>query len=192
MKKITEIAQIGDPILRKTTNKVKVEDIKSRKIKNLIKNLIFHMKKANGAGLAANQIYSNSRICVLEMLNNPRYKNMPDIPLKVLINPKINIIDSKSSFSSYEGCLSVPNLRGKVNRYSKINVEYFDENANYIKEDIQGLQSIVYQHEIDHLDGILFIDKVKENKSLVTYSNFLKYHANDYQIELENYIKSFN
>ena len=88
------------------------------------------MKMFNGAGLAANQIYYNYRICVFEIKNNKRYKHLPKIPLKILINPKIKILDKNSTFDSYEGCLSVPNLRGMVKRFTEIKVEYYDEKLN--------------------------------------------------------------
>ena len=85
------IAQIGDPILRKKTFEVKPNTILSKRVQNIIKNLIFVMRKFNGAGLAANQIFYNMRICVIEVKNNKRYKHIPDIPLTVLINPKIKV-----------------------------------------------------------------------------------------------------
>ena len=74
------------------------------------------MRKLNGAGLAANQIFYNLRICVIELENNKRYKHLPNIPLTVLINPKIKILNKNATFNSYEGCLSVPNLRGIVKK----------------------------------------------------------------------------
>ena len=134
------------------------------------------MREANGAGIAANQIYEKYRICVVEIMNNQRYKHLDNIPLKVLINPKITIDKKASIFNSYEGCLSVPNIRGKVKRYNKINLVYFNIEGKLINENISGLEAIVYQHEIDHLDGFLFTDKVTDNFSLVTYDNSIKYY----------------
>ncbi len=184
------IAQIGHPVLRKKTKTVPINYIKKNKFQSLIDNLISTMKIANGAGLAANQIYAPYRICCLEVMNNSRYKHLEDIPLKVLINPIIKVIDESDTFDSYEGCLSVPNLRGKVKRFKKINIRYYDREANYIEENIIGLPSIVYQHEIDHLDGILFTDKVYDNSTLVTYSNYLEYHQKKYEKELTKFIES--
>ena len=181
------IAQIGHPILRKKTKDIPINEIKSENTQKIIEKMIKTMRKHNGAGLAANQIYEPIRICIIEVLDNPRYKHLNTIPLKVLINPKVVIKKDSATFNSYEGCLSVPNLRGKVKRYNTINVTYYTKDAKKITEDIKGLESIVYQHEIDHLDGYLFTDKVEDNSTLVTYENYQKYYEEEYKKELENF-----
>ena len=181
------IAQIGHPILRNKTKDIPINEIKSENTQKIIEKMIKTMRKHNGAGLAANQIYEPIRICIIEVLDNPRYKHLNTIPLKVLINPKVIIKKDTATFNSYEGCLSVPNLRGKVKRYNTINVTYYTKDAKKITEDIKGLQSIVYQHEIDHLDGYLFTDKVEDNSTLVTYENYQKYYEEEYKKELENF-----
>ena len=181
------IAQIGHPILRNKTKDIPVNEIKSENTKKIIEKMIKTMRMHNGAGLAANQIYEPIRICIIEVLDNPRYKHLNTIPLKILINPKVIIKKDTATFNSYEGCLSVPNLRGKVKRYNTINVTYYTKDAKKITEDIKGLESIVYQHEIDHLDGYLFTDKVEDNSTLVTYENYQKYYEEEYKKELENF-----
>ena len=181
------IAQIGHPILRNKTKDIPINEIKSENTRKIIERMIKTMRKHNGAGLAANQIYEPIRICIIEVLDNPRYKHLNTIPLKVLINPKVIIKKGTATFNSYEGCLSVPNLRGKVKRYNTINVTYYTKDAKKITEDIKGLESIVYQHEIDHLDGYLFTDKVEDNSTLVTYENYQKYYEEEYKKELENF-----
>ena len=181
------IAQIGHPILRNKTKDIPINEIKSENIQKIIEKMIKTMRKHNGAGLAANQIYEPIRICIIEVLDNPRYKHLNAIPLKVLINPKVIIKKDTATFNSYEGCLSVPNLRGKVRRYNTINVTYYTMDAKKITENIKGLESIVYQHEIDHLDGYLFTDKVEDNSTLVTYENYQKYFEEEYKKELENF-----
>ena len=181
------IAQIGHPILRNKTKDIPINEIKSENTQKIIEKMIKTMRKHNGAGLAANQIYEPIRICIIEVLDNPRYKHLNTIPLKVLINPKVIIKKDTATFNSYEGCLSVPNLRGKVKRYNTINITYYTKDAKKITEDIKGLESIVYQHEIDHLDGYLFTDKVEDNSTLVTYENYQKYYEEEYKKELENF-----
>ena len=181
------IAQIGHPILRNKTKDIPINEIKSENTQKIIEKMIKTMRKHNGAGLAANQIYEPIRICIIEVLDNPRYKHLNTIPLKVLINPKVIIKKDSATFNSYEGCLSVPNLRGKVKRYNTINVTYYTMDAKKITENIKGLESIVYQHEIDHLDGYLFTDKVEDNSTLVTYENYQKYYEEEYKKELENF-----
>ena len=187
MIKDLNIAQIGHPILRNKTKDIPINDIKSANTQKIIEKMIKTMRKHNGAGLAANQIYEPIRICIIEVLDNPRYKHLNTIPLKVLINPKVIIKKDTATFNSYEGCLSVPNLRGKVRRYNSINVTYYTMDAKKITENIKGLESIVYQHEIDHLDGYLFTDKVEDNSTLVTYENYQKYYEEEYKKELENF-----
>ena len=181
------IAQIGHPILRNKTKDIPINEIKSENTKKIIEKMIKTMRMHNGAGLAANQIYEPISICIVEVLDNPRYKHLNTIPLKVLINPKVIIKKDTATFNSYEGCLSVPNLRGKVRRYNSINVTYYTMDAKKITENIKGLESIVYQHEIDHLDGYLFTDKVEDNSTLVTYENYQKYYEEEYKKELENF-----
>ena len=181
------IAQIGHPILRNKTKDIPINEIKSENTQKIIEKMIKTMRKHNGAGLAANQIYEPISICIVEVLDNPRYKHLNTIPLKVLINPKVIIKKNSATFNSYEGCLSVPNLRGKVKRYNTINVTYYNMDAKKVTEDIKGLESIVYQHEIDHLDGYLFTDKVEDNSTLVTYENYQKYYEEEYKKELENF-----
>ena len=181
------IAQIGHPILRNKTKDIPINEIKTEKTQKIIEKMIKTMRKHNGAGLAANQIFEPIRICIIEVLDNPRYKHLNTIPLKVIINPKIIIKKDTATFNSYEGCLSVPNLRGKVKRYNTINVTYYNMDAKKITEDIKGLESIVYQHEIDHLDGYLFTDKVEDNSTLVTYENYQKYYEEEYKKELKNF-----
>ena len=187
MIKDLNIAQIGHPILRNKTKDIPINDIKSDNTQKIIEKMIKTMRKHNGAGLAANQIYEPIRICIIEVLDNPRYKHLNTIPLKILINPKVIIKKDTATFNSYEGCLSVPNLRGKVRRYNSINVTYYTMDAKKITENIRGLESIVYQHEIDHLDGYLFTDKVEDNSTLVTYENYQKYYEEGYKKELENF-----
>ena len=187
MFKDLNIAQIGHPILRNKTKDIPINDIKSDNTQKIIEKMIKTMRKHNGAGLAANQIYEPIRICIIEVLDNPRYKHLNTIPLKVLINPKVIIKKDSATFNSYEGCLSVPNLRGKVRRYNSINVTYYTMDAKKITEKIKGLESIVYQHEIDHLDGYLFTDKVEDNSTLVTYENYQKYYEEEYKKELEKF-----
>ena len=112
---IRKIIEIGHPALREIAKAVPKADIASKKIQRLVEDLIDTMRYANGAGLAATQIAVPLRGCVIEVKKNPRYPYTPDIPLTVLINPKITFLTDKR-IAVYEGCLSVPNLRGQVER----------------------------------------------------------------------------
>jgi peptide deformylase len=184
---IKEIARIGEPILRQKTRDLTLEEIKSDKTQNFIDDLIETMRAANGAGLAANQIFSSLRICAIEVHNNPRYPYKPNIPLSILINPKIETVGN-DVFENYEGCLSVPDLRGRVQRYCQMKLKYYNRDGESISQKIKGISAGTYQHEIDHLDGKLFIDRVLDPKSLCTWETFKKYHERDVANEVKTIV----
>ncbi|CAK0752327.1 Peptide deformylase 2 [Gammaproteobacteria bacterium] len=157
---ILEIATIGQPVLREASRPVcSREELASSKIQNLIDDLIDTMHNANGIGIAANQVYQAIRICVIHVKENPRYPRMSEIPLTVLVNPRIELM-SDQTFISYEGCLSVPNVRGEVPRFEYIRITAWDRNGQDICFEVKGMEANVYQHECDHLNGKLFVDKV--------------------------------
>ena len=171
MKRILNIAQIGASVLRESTKRLKREELLSPPIQEFIDDLIHTMRSANAAGLAANQVHQSLRICAIEVKDNPRYPYRPNIPLTILVNPDLSPA-SELMFDNYEGCLSVPNLRGKVKRHFEIRVEAMDRFGNSISETVRGMTAATYQHEVDHLDGKLFLDRVEDSKSLVTWENF--------------------
>ena len=122
---IRAILQIGNPALRQVADPVDVSQIQSDEIQALIDDLIETMRHANGAGLAATQVADPLRICIIEVNKNPRYPYKPDIPLTVLINPKVTFL-TEERVNVYEGCLSVPNMRGRVDRCPEILIEALD------------------------------------------------------------------
>ncbi len=144
-------------------------------MQSFIDDLIETMHDANGAGIAANQVYEPVRICALHVQNNPRYPYKPNIPLTVLVNPVIEKL-SEETFDNYEGCLSVPNLRGVVPRVVHIRVTAQDRMAQPLSFEVKGLTAGTYQHELDHLDGLLFVDRVVDTKTLATWADFERFH----------------
>src|SRR3954467_10392096 len=118
---IRKIAQIGHPVLRQRAREVTREELASPAMQQFIDDLIETMRDADGAGLAAIQVYEPIRICAIEVRNNPRYPYKPPIPLTVLINPVLTAVGDEQ-FANYEGCLSVPNLRGMVKRSVHVHV----------------------------------------------------------------------
>lgn len=176
---IRNIIQIGNPKLRVIAKEVSVNEIASEKIQNLIDDLIETMRDANGAGLAATQIGESLRICVIEVKNNIRYPYKPNIPLTVLINPVITYL-SEDNLKLYEGCLSVPNIRGEIERCAKIRVQFLDRYGSKIDIISQGITAGTFQHEVDHLDGILFLDKVKNPHKITTIKEFSKFHEKNF------------
>ena len=134
---LLKIAQVGHPVLRTPTQELTRRNSLHLRPSGFIDDMIETMRDANGAGLAANQVYVSKRICIMEVGNNPRYPYKPKIPLTVLINPKITPIGSET-FSNFEGCLSVPNLRGRVTRHAHIQVEAMDREGNSMQFETKG------------------------------------------------------
>jgi peptide deformylase len=172
---IRKIATIGHPILRQVARKVTREELASPAMQTLIDDLIETMRDANGAGLAANQIYEPVQIAAVEVKDNPRYPYKPNYPLTLVVNPTIErLVDE--TFLNYEGCLSVPNLRGEVPRYPHIRIRAWDRHGKDLDFELKGLIAGVFQHELDHLAGRLFVDGVTDPRSLTTWADFDRYH----------------
>lgn len=172
---IRKIASIGHPVLRERARDLSREELASPAIQQFIDDLIETMRDANGAGLAANQVYEPIRICAIEVSNNPRYPYKPNIPLTVLVNPRIELLGDET-FDNYEGCLSVPNLRGLVPRHVRARVRALDREGAEIDQVVAGLSAGTYQHEVDHLDGMVFLDRVRDSRSLCTWTEFERFH----------------
>jgi peptide deformylase len=172
---VLEIAQIGEPVLRTPAREVGRDELESAEIQQFIDDLIATMRHANGAGLAANQVFRPIRICAIEVGDNPRYPYKPKIPLTILVNPKLTPIGD-DTFVNYEGCLSVPDLRGEVPRHARLRVQALDRHGNEIDIEVAGITAGTYQHEVDHLDGKLFVDRVVDTKTLCTWKGFKTHH----------------
>lgn len=168
------ILAIGDPELRRRADPVPAAAVASRRVQDVIDDLIDTMREANGAGLAATQIGELLRIAVMEVTDNPRYPYKPSIPLTVAINPLIEPLDDEL-VEINEGCLSVP-LRGNVRRHVNIRVRYLDREGVEHDEVKRGLTAGTWQHECDHLDGVLFIDRVEDPTTLATWREFDAHH----------------
>lgn len=155
---IREVLSIGHPALREVAQDVPLAEVGSAQVQALIDDLVATMRHANGAGLAATQVGEPVRIAVMEVGDNPRYPYKPRIPLTVAINPVIEPLDDEQVVIN-EGCLSVP-LRGEVRRHVNVRVRYLDRDGAEHDEVIRGLTAATWQHECDHLDGVLFIDRL--------------------------------
>lgn len=187
---VLEILQVGHPLLRKVATHVTPEELKNTKTQRFIDNLIETMRHANGAGLAATQVGIPLRICVIEVNQNPRYPYKPNIPLTVLVNPILTPIGHET-FQNYEGCLSVPNLRGIVPRYGRLKVAAVDRNGTPISEEVSGFKAGTYQHEVDHLNGQLFIDRVKDPKTFATWQEYERHHKDEFVKYAQTVIQRF-
>jgi peptide deformylase len=172
---IREIVEIGDPVLRERAREVSPEELRSPDIQTLIDDLIETRRAANGAGLAAPQVGESVRIAVAEVDDvNPRYPYKPPIPLTVIVNPEFEPVGSET-VEINEGCLSVPDLRGVVERHVEIRLRYLDRDGAPHEEVKRGLTAGTFQHEVDHLDGTLIVDRA-DPRTLMTWAQFERHH----------------
>jgi peptide deformylase len=172
---VREIVTVGHPVLRERARDVTTAELLTADTQRFIDDLIDTMRHANGAGLAANQVGVPVRIAAIEVGDNPRYPYKPRIPLTVVVNPIIEPIDDEL-VEINEGCLSVPNLRGSVMRHVNIRVRYLDRDGSAHDEIKRGLTAGTFQHETDHLDGVLFLDRVVDPRTFTTWEQFERFH----------------
>jgi peptide deformylase len=171
---IRKIAQIGHPVLRQVARELTREELASPGMQAFIDELVETMRDADGAGLAAIQVYEPVRICAIEVRNNPRYPYKPPIPLTILVNPVLTPVGDEQ-FENNEGCLSVPNLRGAVKRHVHVRVQAWDRHGHPIDETVHGLKAGTYQHEVDHLNGKIFVDRA-DPSTFATWTEFERHH----------------
>ena len=157
-----EILRMGDPRLRMKARAV--DRFSDDKLANLITDMLDTMKAFDGAGLAALQIGVALRVVIFGIDKNPRYPDAPPVPLTILINPEISPAGEEMN-SDWEGCLSVPGMRGRVPRYTRIRYRGLDADGREIDREAQGFHARVVQHECDHLDGILYPDRIDDRES---------------------------
>jgi peptide deformylase len=172
---VRPIATIGHPVLRERAREVTADELRGAAVQGLIDDLIDTMRDANGAGIAANQVHETLRVAVVEVRDNPRYPYKPPIPLTIVVNPVITTLDDEL-VEINEGCLSVPNLRGNVHRHVNIRLQYLDRDGVAHDEVKRGLTAGTFQHELDHLDGRLFVDRVTDPTTFTTWEQFERFH----------------
>jgi peptide deformylase len=168
MMAIRKIAQLGEPVLRRIARELRPDELALPSTRRLIEDLVETMRDADGAGLAAPQIYESVQLVVIEVRENPRYPGAERIPLTVLANPKLTplvgtagaALRDEDAIALYEGCLSVSGVRGRVRRPRHVRVEALNEQGEPVAFEWQGFRAAVVQHETDHLFGTLFVDRV--------------------------------
>jgi peptide deformylase len=168
-----EIAQIGNPILRKIAQPIPIEDIGNKEIQSLIDILITTAQDANGVGIAAPQISQSCRLFIVASRPNPRYPYAPLMQPTAMINPEI-IAHSSDMVKDWEGCLSVCGKRGLVSRYKTITVKYFTRDGQLQTRKFSDFVARIIQHELDHLNGILFVDRIKNPNDIYTEEEYQK------------------
>ncbi len=171
---ILKVARLGHPVLRKITTPLSTAEIQSASIQRLIDDMIETMKEYSGVGLAADQVHESKQIAVLEVADNPRYPEKPRVPLTVLINPRITQL-SEETEEDWEGCLSIPDLRGRVPRFKSIRVQAYDREGRELDFVAHGFHARVIQHEWDHLNGKVYLDRMRDLSSLAFLAEFARF-----------------
>lgn len=168
---IRKVARMGNPVLRKVARQLSLEEIRSPEFKRLLKDMVDTMNEYGGIGLAAPQIHESVAVAIIEyQAGESRYEDESDtvpssgseteMPLSVFVNPVITVLDP-SEKGYWEGCLSIPEIRGLVYRPQKIRVDYLDQDGKKKSVVAEGFLATVFQHELDHLAGVLFVDRIK-------------------------------
>jgi peptide deformylase len=150
---------MGHPVLRERAKPV--ENLATAELRALVQDMKDTMASLNGAGLAAPQIGVSQRVVIFGVEANPRYPDAEEVPFTVLVNPKITLL-TREVEEGWEGCLSVPGMRGVVPRYTKLRYTGFDPEGNPIDREAEGFHARVVQHECDHLDGILYPQRMTD------------------------------
>jgi len=171
---ILKVARMGHPVLRRVAEAVPVDEIQSSPLQRLIDDMIETCREYDGAGLAAPQVHVSKRVALIEVHDNPRYPDAEELSLTIVINPAIEHIDPTRQLV-WEGCLSVPDLRGLVPRSKAIRLRGLDRDGEPLDITLEGFPAAVVQHECDHLDGKLYLDRMESMETLSFLPEFDRY-----------------
>ncbi|MFO7654926.1 MAG: peptide deformylase [Candidatus Krumholzibacteriia bacterium] len=159
---IRKVARMGHPVLRQKCAPIDPQKIAGPEVQRLIGDMLETMIEYSGVGLAAPQVYEPVRLVIAGGEEDEQGRSQ----LRVLINPEITVTDEDERLGMYEGCLSIPGMRGYVERPASIHVKGYDEKGARVEFDLEGFPAIVMQHECDHLDGVLYIDRMEDTRKL--------------------------
>ncbi|MFA6600392.1 MAG: peptide deformylase [Candidatus Omnitrophota bacterium] len=168
-----ELAKIGNPVLRKKLEQVDPGILSDRKFRKLLKDMADTMRAAEGVGLAANQVGKDLAVAVIECKSNVRYPEEDTIPLEFYLNPVI-IDYSEEKINGWEGCLSIPGYRGLVARSASVTFEAVDSSGESVRRTVSGFWARVLQHEVDHLNGLFYMDRMADLQNWVHLDEFNK------------------
>jgi peptide deformylase len=153
------VLKMGDPLLRQVA--APVRELATAELRALVADMDETMRALNGAGIAAPQIGVSLRVVIFELKDNPRYAQITPVPYTVLVNPTVTPLGSDEE-EGWEGCLSVPGLRGLVPRYRRVRYQGYSPDGTPLDRTVEGFHARVVQHEVDHLDGILFPQRIRD------------------------------
>jgi peptide deformylase len=176
---ILKIARMGHPVLRSKPSALEPAEIRATAVQRLIDDMLETMHEYRGIGLAATQVHERRRLFVAGIEEEEGAGGRErDLPVFVFINPEIKAVGGETT-EDWEGCLSVPDLRGRVPRHSHIKIRALDRRGARFDMDVRGYVARVLQHEADHLDGKLFVDRMKSLESLSYLEEFAKFRSKD-------------
>jgi len=170
---ILKVARMGHPVLRERARPIAKSDLRDPLMQKLIDDMIDTMHEYHGVGLAAPQVHEGFRLFVALLDDEPG----PKSEATVIINPEI--VPSGAKEEGWEGCLSIPDIRGMVPRFTEIGVSALDRNGKPLELRLKNFPARVVQHETDHLDGVLFFDRMTSMQSLTFLDEYSRYHAKD-------------
>ncbi|MBI5197790.1 MAG: peptide deformylase [Nitrospirae bacterium] len=173
---VLNVLRLGNPVLRQRSEEVPIEELSQKSFQRFIHDMVDTMREFDGVGLAAPQVGELIRMVVIESEDNPRYPGSPEIPLMVLINPVLRPLTEEKGLG-WEGCLSLPGLRGQVPRFREVSVEGIDPEGRPLKFEAKNFFAVVIQHEVDHLDGIVYLDRMEDMGTLSYLEEFQQFYA---------------
>lgn len=171
MSQIQEIVQLGAEILRLQAKQV--QDITSSEIVAIISDMFSTLAVTNGVGIAAPQISASWRMMIIASRPSERYPNAPEMEPVLMVNPSFEPVGNMRE-KDWEGCLSIPGIRAKVPRFTRIKVKYTNSNGDSVGQVFDGFIARVFQHEYDHLDGLVYLDRVENNRDIISEVEFKK------------------
>ncbi len=178
MGRVLKVREVGDPVLSIKCKEVDIKNI-DKEVLEEIEDLKETLNYTEGYGIAGPQIGINKRIIIIQIKKEKcTYKDCEDIPTTVMINPTWRKLSEETN-TEFEGCLSIPYIRGKVERYTNIEVTYYNEKGEKIVKEVKGFTARDIQHECDHLDGIVFLEKVKEHNGFATKEMINKFNLRE-------------
>jgi len=166
---LRQIAQLGQPVLRRVADRI--DDPAAPAVQRLIDDLLVTVAEVDGVGIAAPQVYESLSLFIVASRPNPRYPYAPQMEPTAIINPEI-LWRSDEMEKGWEGCLSIPGLRGPIPRHRRIGVRYLARTGELREEEFEGFLARVFQHEFDHVQGLVFVDRLESTRELVTEKEF--------------------
>jgi peptide deformylase len=175
---ILKVARLGHPVLRRVAEPVPSDVILTTRFQQFLDDMVETMREYDGVGLAAPQVHVSQQVAVLEVTKHPRYPEAPSVPLTILINPKVTVL-TQETVDGWEGCLSIPEMRGVAPRYKELRVEALDRHSKPLDFMAKDFHARVIQHEYDHLQGKVYVDRMPSLETLCYLLEWQRYWLKD-------------